>query len=349
MATFDLAAAIGLRKVSNLDTEKTERIALDLIDPNPKNFFEVEENVTDLAESIKLNGLLQPPVVAPSGDGRYRLIAGHRRHKALVALAAEEPGKYASVMCRIVRPASDEMEELMLIQTNTEARTLGWHEKAEAAKRTEKILLALKNQGVSLPGKMRKHVAEIIKASESQIARAKFIDKNLIAPLKADHCIADNLAYRLAHLPPEQQEDLRAHFEGKTILLTGAAVDRYEENIRLGRDPFYMPPREEPPLHKTPEAVASAPQEVSKAADSRWYRYLFQDYTPTDGELFLLLLSDNILPEIIREKVCRWRDGRFVLASNERCRPMENLIAFLPLPEPPKGFTLSITGGDGNG
>ena len=172
MAKFNLADVIAGKTVSNLDTEMVE-IALDLIDPNEKNFFTVENDITALAESIKLNGLLQPPVVAPAENGRYRLIAGHRRHKALMTLWAECPEKYKTVMCQLVRPASPELEELMLIQTNTETRELNYYDRNKAAARAEAILVELQKQGIELPGKMRTHVAKLIRASESQIARAK--------------------------------------------------------------------------------------------------------------------------------------------------------------------------------
>ncbi len=45
-----------------------------------------EESVAQLAESIRLHGLLSPLLVREDGDGDYRLIAGMRRLKALVML-----------------------------------------------------------------------------------------------------------------------------------------------------------------------------------------------------------------------------------------------------------------------
>lgn len=242
MGKFDLASVLGTAKVSNLDTGEMQEISLHLIDPNPNNFFAVEEDITDLCESIKLNGLLQAPVVVPADEGRYRLIAGHRRHKALSKLAEEMPEKYKTVLCRIAHPSSPDMEELMLIQTNTEARELGWSEKNEAASRVEKILVALQKQGVELPGKMRTHVAKIIKTSESQIARAQFIAKNLIRPLRGGSGISDSAAYKLAHLPIEQQQDLYEHYKKNLYMLDNSRIKAYETNLAEGRDPFYVPP-----------------------------------------------------------------------------------------------------------
>lgn len=239
---FDLSKAIGLKQVSKLDTAQMQEIAVSLLDPNPNNFFEVESDITDLCESIKVNGLLQPPVVTPAGGGKYRIIAGHRRHKALQALAEELPDKFGTVLCRVVHPSSPELEELMLIQTNTEAREIGWREKNEAATRVEKILVVLKNQGMELPGKMRSHVAKLIKTSESQIARAKYIAEHLIEPLRSASGISDSVAYKLAHLPDEQQFALHDHYKPRLYMLDQTCIDRYLENIKEGREPFYVPP-----------------------------------------------------------------------------------------------------------
>ena len=242
MAAFSLADALNLKSVSKLDTAETKVIEVSLLDPNPNNFFPVEEDITDLVESIKLNGLLQPPVVTPAEGGRYRIIAGHRRHKALQTLAQELPDKFGAVLCRVVRPSSPELEELMLIQTNTEARTVGWEEKTEAAERVTRILVELQKQGLELPGKMRKHVAQILKTSESQLARAKFIKEHLIEPFRKQTGMADSLAYKLAHLPAEQQQELHDHYKAEPWRINAYSVDRYLKNIDDGRPPFEVLP-----------------------------------------------------------------------------------------------------------
>ena len=243
---FDLAAALALKPVSKLDTEnEVKMIDLALIDPHPDNFFTVEADITDLAESISLNGLLQPLVVTPAAEGRYRTIAGHRRRKALLKLAESDPTRWKRVPCMVAHPASHELEELALIQTNTEAREIGWSEKNKAATRVEEILVKLqKEQGVQLPGKMRTHVAKIIKTSESQIARAKFIANNLIKPLREHSPISDAAAYKLAHMPEADQDALYRHYMGNLWRLDQRAIAQYEENVKAGRQPFAEPPKE---------------------------------------------------------------------------------------------------------
>lgn len=242
MAAFSLADALNLKPVAKLDTAEMKEIKVSLLDPNPNNFFPVEEDITDLYESIKLNGLLQPPVVTPAEGGRYRIIAGHRRHKALQTLAEELPDKFGAVLCRVVRPSSPQLEELMLIQTNTEARKLGPSEINKSAERVEKILIELQKQGMELPGKMRKHVANILKTSESQLARAKYISEHLIKDFEGSKFLNGSEAYALAHLPEDQQKELYQHYKGNLWNLTNSAIKRYQENLQAGRDPFYVPP-----------------------------------------------------------------------------------------------------------
>ena len=59
-------------------TNQIKLINPSLIDPHPDNPRKNIGDVTDLANSIKANGLLSPLSVVPNGE-RFRVIAGHRR------------------------------------------------------------------------------------------------------------------------------------------------------------------------------------------------------------------------------------------------------------------------------
>ena len=73
-------------------------LSLSDIQPNPgqpRKFFD-EEALEELAESIKVHGLLQPIIVTPSQDesGKYVIVAGERRwHACQKAGLAEAPVK----------------------------------------------------------------------------------------------------------------------------------------------------------------------------------------------------------------------------------------------------------------
>jgi ParB family chromosome partitioning protein len=64
--------------------EKVHKLALELIEPNkdqPRKHFD-ESSLSELAESIKQHGVIQPIVVSPLKNGNYLLIAGERRLRA---------------------------------------------------------------------------------------------------------------------------------------------------------------------------------------------------------------------------------------------------------------------------
>ena len=86
-------------------------IPLDRIDPNPKQpRMEFDgEALTELAESIRAQGVLQPVLVRPAGD-RFQLVAGERRFRA-----SQKLGR--STIPAIVRPIEDdELLEVALIE-----------------------------------------------------------------------------------------------------------------------------------------------------------------------------------------------------------------------------------------
>ena len=61
-----------------------QEIPVGELDPNPdqpRRTFS-EESIGQLADSIREQGVLQPLLVAPSGGGRYMIIAGERRSRA---------------------------------------------------------------------------------------------------------------------------------------------------------------------------------------------------------------------------------------------------------------------------
>jgi ParB family chromosome partitioning protein len=60
------------------------RVAIDLVVRNPRNPRKhfAEEDLGDLASSIRQHGIVQPVVVRPVTDGKFEIIAGERRWRA---------------------------------------------------------------------------------------------------------------------------------------------------------------------------------------------------------------------------------------------------------------------------
>jgi ParB family chromosome partitioning protein len=73
-----------IKTASGVITANRDEIDLNNISANPKQPRTVfdEDQLTELALSIKEVGLLQPPVVRSIGNGKYQLIMGERRFRA---------------------------------------------------------------------------------------------------------------------------------------------------------------------------------------------------------------------------------------------------------------------------
>ena len=86
-----LAALIGDIEKAEPDTDETvtpvaadRRVPIEFVVRNPRNprrYFE-EDDLRDLAASIRQHGIVQPVVVRSAGEGRFEIIAGERRWRA---------------------------------------------------------------------------------------------------------------------------------------------------------------------------------------------------------------------------------------------------------------------------
>lgn len=207
---FNLAELMG-ETAAKLEPEGVQEreIPLDEIEENEANAY-AQTDIDELAESIKLVGLHQPLVVWPKPEGGYLLIAGHRRRNALALLG------WKTASCRVLDKDFDPaLRTLVLHWTNTMARGGGGLTApyiASAAKEIEEALKDLQARGVvELPGKLRSYVAEVLHKHESQVGKAKAIDKNLVKVWKDDlkrGRIAENTAYELSQCDANLQGKL---------------------------------------------------------------------------------------------------------------------------------------------
>jgi ParB family chromosome partitioning protein len=117
----------SLPKILPINRETTQDVPLDRIVPNryqPRRTFDSDE-LAQLAESVKRNGVLQPVLVRRKADGYFELIAGERRYRA-----AKSAG--LTSIPAVVRNSSDEQSmELALIE-NLQREDLNPIEEARA-------------------------------------------------------------------------------------------------------------------------------------------------------------------------------------------------------------------------
>lgn len=228
---FNLAELMG-EAVSKSDTGemRVEQIPLAEIEENENNSY-AQNDIDELAESIKVIGLQQPLVVRRKTEGGYLLLAGHRRRNALALLDRK------TAPCIVLDADLDpSLQVLILHWTNTMARGGGGltaEYTGQAAKEIEAALRDLQARGVvELPGKLRSYVAEVLKTSESQIARAKAIDNGLTKAWKGDfkfHRINDSAAYELSQCDPELQRKLHGAYQGKMYNLDAKKIKAHKK------------------------------------------------------------------------------------------------------------------------
>lgn len=119
-----------------------EKISLDLIDDFNNHPFKVndDESLKELADSINENGLLEPLVVRKKENGRYEMLSGHRRKKALQLIGISE------IECKI-KDLSDDEATIYMVDSNLYREKVFLSEKAFAYKMK---LEAIKHQGKNL-------------------------------------------------------------------------------------------------------------------------------------------------------------------------------------------------------
>lgn len=240
---FNLAELMG-EAVSKSDTGEmqVEQIPLTEIEENENNSY-AQTGIDELAESIKVIGLQQPLVVRRKTEGGYLLLAGHRRRNALALLDRK------TAPCIVLDADLDpSIQTLILHWTNTMARGGGGltaQYTAAAAKEIEAALRDLQARGVvELPGKLRTYVAEVLKTSESQIARAKAINNGLTKAWQGDfkcHRINDSTAYELSQCDADLQRELHGAYKELLFLLDAKKVRAHRKAAETTFAPLTCP------------------------------------------------------------------------------------------------------------
>lgn len=131
-------------------------IKIDEIDDFENHPFKVrKDNLDDLMESIKVNGLLIPLIVRQKESGRYELISGHRRKLALQCLGIKD-------VPVDIRDLDDDEATICMVDSNMYRERLLPSEKAFAYKMK---LDAIKHQGKKLT------CTQIVSKSSSEVGK----------------------------------------------------------------------------------------------------------------------------------------------------------------------------------
>ena len=154
-----LGALLGeyLEEEERADESSDRTIAVDRIRPNP---FQPRSEVSpdelgELVESIRENGLLQPLVVRPSAEG-WELVAGERRWRALRQLGWDRAPA-------IVRELDDEQMLVLALVENLQRENLSALEEARGYERLMEGFGLTQQQVAERVGKDRSTVANLLR------------------------------------------------------------------------------------------------------------------------------------------------------------------------------------------
>lgn len=155
--------------------QEIREIFLKDIDPNPeqpRTDFD-KDGLEQLAESIKLHGLLQPILVKPIGD-RYHIIAGERRYRASKLAGLD------SINCLVQECSQQEMSERALVE-NLQRSDLSPVEEGRAYSRLiEEYGLTQEEVAVKV-GKARATVANLLRVIQLPVPVLDLIQADQIS------------------------------------------------------------------------------------------------------------------------------------------------------------------------
>jgi ParB family transcriptional regulator, chromosome partitioning protein len=154
--TLDVVQAMASPAAA--DGQTVTQLAVDLIDHNPyqtrKQFNEAA--MAEMAESVAVQGVLQPIVVRPGAGGRFILILGERRLRA-----SKLAGK--DTIPAIVRRVSDQHAAEMTVVENLQRQDLNCMEQAAAFQRMSRNFNMTQEQIGKRVGYSREQVSNYIR------------------------------------------------------------------------------------------------------------------------------------------------------------------------------------------
>lgn len=243
---------------------RVQEISIDQIDEFPNHPFKVrmDESMMEMADSVKQHGILVPAIIRPKEDGRFEMVAGHRRITACMIAEKEE------IPC-IVRDLTDEEATIIMVDSNLQREQLLPSEKAFAYKMR---LDAMKKQGrrtdltsAPLAQKLtsRAELGKAVGESQDQVRRyirltdliPELLDlvDNSVLKEKEKLQIALRPAVELSYLTQQEQRDL--HETMLTEDCTPSHVQaikmrKFSEEGRLNMDVIFSIMQEEKPNQK---------------------------------------------------------------------------------------------------
>lgn len=151
-------------------------VDIDLIEPNPDQprFYFNENKLEELAQSIKVNGLVQPILLRRVASGRYQIVAGERRWRA-----AQRAGLHK--VNAVIRSIPDaKLLELALIE-NIQRQELNPIEEAQAYQRLIQNLGLTQDEVAQRVGKDRSSIANYLRLLKLPAKIQRMLEEDMIS------------------------------------------------------------------------------------------------------------------------------------------------------------------------
>ena len=212
---------------------RIHEIPLDEIDAFPEHPYKVkdDEDMMNLVESIRENGVLTPATVRKKEDGRYEMLSGHRRWRACQLLGMD------TLRCEIVELDRD-AATIFMCDSNLQRTTILPSEKAfaykmrlDAMKRQGKrndltsVPLAQKLEGMTSREMLGKEVGESQDQVRRYIRLTELIPKLL--EMVDEGKIALRPAVEISYLPKDLQKELLDNIEME------ACTPSHDQTLRM--------------------------------------------------------------------------------------------------------------------
>ena len=212
---------------------RIHEIPLDEIDEFPEHPYKVkdDEDMMNLVESIRENGVLTPATVRKKEDGRYEMLSGHRRWRACQLLGMD------TLRCEIVELDRD-AATIFMCDSNLQRTTILPSEKAFAYKMRLDAMKRMPgrpsvNSGPAdqnLKGTVsRDNLAQEVGESAKQIQR--YIRLTELIPqlleMVDDNKIALRPAVEISYLPKTLQKELLDNIEME------ACTPSHDQTLRM--------------------------------------------------------------------------------------------------------------------
>ena len=223
---------------SDAQKEKVMDIPLSELHSFKNHPFKVIDNdeMQDLAESIKQYGVLVPGLARPDPDGGYELIAGHRRKYASELAGLE-------TMPVIVREMDDDTATIAMVDSNQQREELLPSERAFAYKLK---LEAIKHQGARTDltsGQVGQKltavdvIAQNVGESRKQIQRYIRLTELLpeLLNMVDEKKIAFNPAYELSFLARDEQAVILEALSSESVSISLAQAEQLKQLSQDGQ------------------------------------------------------------------------------------------------------------------